>query len=273
MGVQRVIRPSDEGFEPGKYLSMLVRSYIPNQYAKLLEGRLRTFLAFFGIVLGTTALIFSIISLALTVRYIAGIPETLAPVHELRFSGSVVADAPVVLLDRPHVVLDATVNGSDSAVSPRPDLLFTMGGVVYPRYLYAGESFIAWSDLNDLKRESALRDRLLGGILLFLAPSIIFWGLVYFLGRILLISLLLLLLGYWIPRLFKSRIGGKENLKLLLLTLPSALLLGVGFAPLAPRPLFWWGLGLTVGLYALGVAMISERDATDWTKRDPHRSR
>lgn len=266
-------RPPEDGFEPGKYLSMLVRSYTPNQYGKLLEGRLRTFLAFFGVMLAVTALLFSILTLAMTVKYIAGLPDTLAPVHELRFSGTVVADAPVHLLDRPSVILDATVNGTESAVSPRPDLLFTMGGVTYPRYLYAGESFIAWSDLNDLKQESALRDRLLGGILLFLAPSIIFWGLVYFLGRILLLSLLLLILGYWLPRIFKSRIGGKENMKLLLLTLPSALLVGVGFAPLAPRLLFWWGVGLTIVFYALGVAMMSERVTSDWTKREPKHPR
>jgi len=264
-------RDPDEEFEPGKYLGMLIHSYNPNQYGKLLEGRLHTFFAFLGILLGVTAIIFSVLVLAFTVRYIGELPNLLAPVHELRVSGEVVADAPVVLIDRPSIILDATTNGSESTAASHPDILLTRGGIVYPQYIYAGSEFIAWNEVTDLKRASPLRDRLLGGMVLFLAPSLIFWGLAYLLGKIFLISLLLLALGYWVPRAFKHRVTLKECVKLLILTLPSALLLGIGLSPLAPGILFWWGLGLTVVLFTVGVVLMSERVTADWTQRRKER--
>ncbi len=262
----------EEEFEPGKYLSMLVRSYNPNQYEKLLEGRLHTFFGFLGILLGITALIFSVLVLAFTVRYIGEMPTLLAPVQELRISGEVVADAPVVLIDRPSIVLDATTNGSETTATAHPDILLTSGGIVYPQYIYAGSEFIAWSDVTDLKRESPLRDRLLAGMVLFLAPSLIFWGLAYLLGKVFLISLLLLALGYWVPRAFKHRITFKELLKLLIIALPSVLILGIGLSPLAPGILFWWGVGLSVLMFTIGVTLMSERLSTEWTKRGKERS-
>ena len=42
-------------------------------------------------------------------------------------------------------------------------------------------------------------------------------------------------------------------------------------APLAPRPLFWWGVGLTVALFALGVAMVSDRKTPDWANERKER--
>ena len=249
------------------YLSMLIRAYSPNQYERLIEQRLRVFLAFLGMLIGVTAIVFSIVVVALTIGYVGGLPEILAPVHELRLSGNVTADAPVVLLERPTVVLDMTVNGTETAAARDPDLIFTQGGVVYPRYVYGGASFIAWSEMTDLKQQSPLRDRLLGGIVLFLAPSLVFWGLVYHLGRVLLIALVLWAFGYWVPRAFRHRIGGLTSCKLLILTLPSVLIFGVGLSPLAPGPLFWWGLILTIMLYTLGVLMLSERITADWMER------
>jgi hypothetical protein len=239
----------------GKYLSMLVQSYNPDTYVTLVEHSWRRFATFFFATLSLAFLIFTLVFIPATLRYIDALPQTLEQVQEFTISGSIEADHPITILQSPSVMLDlnATEERSDY------DVLFTREGVRYPSFLFFGHSFVHWADVRDLKNPTPERDRLLFGFALFLLPSIIFWFALLTLIKLLGIVALLILLGYALPRAFSHRISWRETVKVAILSMPSVMLIGMGLSPLAPGKLIWWGLGITVVLFALGVFMLSER--------------
>ena len=239
----------------GSYLGMLVHSYNPDRYVALMEESWRKYVKFFVLTTGITLVLFILTFLPLAFQYISILPETLQTVESFNLSASIEADHPVVILGRPEIVLDM------NATSYGQDILFTREGMYYPAYVLFGEGFVPWSDMSDLKRSTPERDRLLLGILLFILPSIIFWFAFVSILKLFLAFLGLLILGYYGPRFLGRRMRFSETVKLAILALPSVMFIGVGLSPLAPTPLFWWGLCLTLVLFVIGIALLSERVA------------
>lgn len=252
---------------PQDYLQLFVRSYNPNQYEGLMQTRFRDLLAFLGITLAIGMLLFTLLFLPVSYQYINRLPVTLDQVERFEVSGVVEAPHPVVLLEEPSIVLDVGGNSTDARDH---DFILTGTGITYPKYFFFGDEFVEWADLRNLKNPTPTRDRLLAGIVIFLLPSIIFWFLAYSVVLISFIFLFLVLIGYFAPRPFKHRIELAEVLKVAVLSMPSVIIIGIGLYPLAPGLLFWWGFGLTIAIFAVGVFLISER-RTDM--REHRRSR
>lgn len=238
-----------------QYISQLVQSYNPNQYEKMMEEPFGNLLRFLLITTIIGLFMFTIFLLPAAYRYIGELPVTLDQVEKFEIDGTVVASQPVNLLAEPSVVLD--IQGS---VSPSDyDFVFTSQGMTYPKYLFFGSEYIAWEDLRDLKKPTPIRDRALTGIVIFLIPSLLFWFLVYTILELILIFIILLVLGYIIPRALKHEIRFSEVLRVGILSLPSVIIIGIGLYPLAPGPLFWWGFLLTAIVFGIGIFCIAER--------------
>ncbi|MDD9954518.1 MAG: hypothetical protein OXR66_09390 [Candidatus Woesearchaeota archaeon] len=236
----------------GSYWLLLIKSYNPDSYGKLLDKRIHAFAEFTAKTLLLAMILFIVTFIPMSIKYISTLPDTFDEVQTFTVDGKVEADHPVELLREPHVVLD--LNGEANA-----DFVLTNGGVFYPKYLYFGKTYVPWADLKDMKQQTSARDRLLTGFVLFLVPSIIFWFFLYSVVKLIFIFTLLVLIGYYVPKVVKHRIPFKEVVKIAALAMPSVTLIGVGLYPLAPHMLFWWGLGLTFLLFAIGIALMSER--------------
>lgn len=237
----------------GTYLTMLVHSYNPDTYVRLMEKKWRTFVKFFLLTLGLALLLFVLTFIPMALQWIGHLPETLGEVDAFSVSGNISADHPVELIEVPHTVLDVSDTGADAK------FLFTEEGVHYPTFFYFGESFVAWGELTDLKQQTESRDRMLVLIVLFLLPSILFWVSLWSILKLLLVFLLLVMSGFTFPRFLGYRLTFPETMKAAVLCMPSVMLFGVGLSPLAPRPLWWWGLALTAGLFCICVFLLSER--------------
>jgi hypothetical protein len=237
------------------YLWMFVKSYNPNQYARLLEHSLRHFFSFVGLIILSCLFLFSLLMVPITYNYIDSIPARTANIERLTLDAEAVAAEPVTLLERPQIVLHLDANQTRSG-----DITLSNDGILYPKYLFFGTQQLAWSEVKDLKQPTQGRDRMITAAIVFLLPSIIFWFFLYSLLKTTIIVALLLLLGYSLPRIFKHKISGKDTFKLVLLTLPSLLIMDLALYPLAP--LFWWGLLLTAVLFFVGVAIVSEVEGT-----------
>lgn len=242
----------------GKYLLMLIHSLNPNMYDKLTQHSVRELLWFFAKTLLLGMVLFLVTFIPIAFVFINQLPERLDEVERFEMQGTVQAGRPIMLASYPGIVLHANAT-REQALEEEAEIVLTDQGVVYPEYLFFGAEYVPWSELSDLKQATPERDRLLAGIIVFLLPSIIFW---YFLVRVLqvaLVMLFLVLFGYWAPRVFRHRIRLKELAKVVVLAMSPMILISMGLAPLAPRPLFWWGFFLTLGIFILVLAMLSER--------------
>jgi hypothetical protein len=176
-------------------------------------------------------------------------------VEQLVLRAEVNASAPVDLLTHPHVVLDTAANGTRSGI-----ITLSNEGILYPKYLFFGTATMSWDDLQDLKQQTAQRDRFLTAAVIFLLPSILFW---FFLLSLFLIGMLFCVLtlgAYCIPRMFKHRITFMEAVKVSIISIPSMLLFGLGLYPLGVVTVLLAALLLTLVAYGIGIAIISERD-------------
>ncbi len=241
----------------GPYLGMLVHSYNPDRYVGMMEYPWRRFAKFFLATLAIALLLFVATFLPLAMRYIGTMPQTLQEVDRFQISSDIEAARPVELLAHPSVVLDLTGNATREGRT----ILITHDGISYPSYGLFGTTFVNWSQVNDLKTPTPERDKFLYGALIFLLPSIIFWCALASVRKLLLASVALMIVAYFLPRLFRHRISLSETVKSVTLAMPSVMLIGVGLSPLAPGPMFWWGLLLTVGVLAIAVVLLSERKA------------
>lgn len=236
----------------GGYFWMFVKSFNPNQYEKVLQHPLRVFFAFMGLVLISALIIFTLLIVPLTYQYVASLPARTAGVEQFDLGATVSAQQPVLVLERPHIVLDMGANGTRTG-----DITLTGEGILYRKYLLFGNGEVRWDEITDLKNQTTTRDRMLGIMILFLLPSIIFWFFIYSTFKAAILFGLLVLLGYTAPRVFRHEIAGSAVVKLGLLTLPSFIIMDFALYPLA-SVLFWWGLAITTALFFVGVALISD---------------
>lgn len=238
-----------------EYILQLVQSYNPNQYENMIEMPFGKLVRFLLITTCIGLLMFTLFLVPAAYQYIGELPVTLDKVEQFEIDGTVVATQPVELLSEPSVVLDIQGNISSSEY----DFIFTSQGLTYPKYLFFGSEYVKWEDLRDLKKPTPIRDRALAGIVIFLIPSLLFWFLVYTILELVLIFVLLLVLGYIIPRAFHHEIRFNEVVRVGILSLPSVIIIGIGLYPLAPGPLFWWGFLLTAIVFGIGIFCIAER--------------
>jgi hypothetical protein len=235
----------------GTYAMMLIKAYNPNQYSKLVERPARDFVAFFFLSIAFSLVLFTIFVIPLTFSYIQDLPQTAEQVEQLQLSAEVKASHPVTLLSRPSIILALDANETRQGTITLSDT-----GLAYPKYLFFGNGLIQWEDIHDLKNQNSTRDHVLAALVLFLLPSIIFWFFWYSMVKLGLIFLSLLVLGYFIPHLFKYHVPFSEVVKTAVLAIPSLLVMDLALFPLAP--LFWWGLLLTVIFFIIGIALLSE---------------
>lgn len=245
------INPSSRGGAMRDYLWTLVKAYNPNQYDKLLERRGHEFLVFMALTLVFCMILFTILLIPVTYKYISSIPGKTAEVEQLELSAQVKADHQVTLLDRPQIILDTSANTTRTG-----EFTITNDGVMYPKYLFFGTSMMRWSEVRDLKQQTPTRDRALTAFIIFILPSIIFWFFLFQFFKLGLIFLLLCVLGYAIPKAFQHGIRFADSAKVAVLAMPSLMVMDLALYPLAP--LFWWGLVLTSVFFFVGIALISE---------------
>lgn len=236
----------------GKYVGMLIRSYNPDHYVRLMELPWKRYVKFAAATLAVSLAIFLATFIFVSARYINDLPDTLEQVDTFHLSAEVETDHEVVLLSYPSIVLDMNATGG------KHDVVFTREGLFYPTFIFFGESFVPWDGIADLKQQTAERDRMLFALVLFLLPSIIFWFAVLSLLKLILVFGALVLLGYVLPRMFRYRMRFGETVKTAILAMPSVMFIGLGLSPVAPRPMFWWGTLVTVLVFALGVLLLSE---------------
>lgn len=236
----------------GRYLSLLVRSYNPNNYVKLVEIRMREILRFLFISLLSGLGIFILAFIFSSMNYVADLPEKLDSIDKFEVTGSLESNETVLLVEDPEIVVDLHGNSSEG------DVVISKHGILYPAHVLFGKTFAPWSELNDFKRQTEERDLLLRGVVIFLLPSLLFWFFIMSLAKLVLLFCVILLAGYYLPRMFKHRIAFREVFKTAILAMPSAILFGVGLNPVG-RELFWWGALLTVLLYGTCIILLSER--------------
>jgi hypothetical protein len=239
--------------DPASYIAMLVESFNPNRYGKLVEQPLRKHLSFLLYSAGLSLAVFTLILVPVTLFYIAALPSHLEPVHQLQVDATVNASAPVMLIAHPPITLDMEANGTRGGL-----VTLSNDGILYPKYLLFGTDLIQWSAIKDLKQQSAGRDKLLAGIIVFLLPSIIFW---FFLLNMLGFALLgacMLLLGWGVPKAFGHRLTPGEALRLVIITCPSMMLFSFGLYALGVSTLFWVGICMSVALFSIGVILVCE---------------
>jgi hypothetical protein len=233
------------------YLWTLVKAYNPNQYERLLERPGRDLLAFFLLTLSLGILVFLCVLIPMTLNYTATLGERLGPLTQFRLDANVTADGLVVVLDHPAVVIDLNAN-----TTPPQTITLTDDGILYPAFFLFGNAELPWDEFHDLKAQSRSGNRLLSAIILFMLPSIAFWFILLSLAKIFIVALLLVLLGYIVPKVFGYSITLLDTLKVCALALPSIFILDLGLYPVAP--LFWWGFALTIIYFIIGVAIVSE---------------
>ncbi|MBR9700608.1 DUF1189 family protein [Candidatus Woesearchaeota archaeon] len=238
----------------GKYLSMFVSSYNPNNYERMIHERHREFVKFFIKTLGIGMVIFLFTFMAVTMNYIGNIPQKLDTVERFEFGGVIKTNQSVMIVADPDIVLDLEKNDSETS----HEVVITKHGVIYPKYLFFGKTLVPWSDLKNLKQQTPARDHMLYGIVLFLLPSILVWFFVLSIVKIFLLLGFMLLAGYYLPRIFSYRILFTHVTKIALLTMPSVVVIGMGFHPIGSE-LFWWGAFLTLTFFTLGIALLSEK--------------
>jgi hypothetical protein len=240
------------------YLEMLVKAYNPNQYSKLVERPVRDYVVFITLTTLLALIIFTAIIVPVTLNYVQSIPARTADVEQLELKADVKAAQPVMLMEQPKVTLDLDANGTRSG-----SLTLTDEGILYPKYLFFGTAQLPWSDVNDLKQQTPVRDRMLAGIIIFLLPSIIFWIFVFGLILCAALFLLFVILGYLAPKLFKHRLSFSESCKMATVAMPSALIFSIALSPLGAAALIWGGFALSIILFTVGVAILSEMDVEE----------
>jgi len=239
------------------YVGKLVKSYNPNNYEKMLHGRMRALLGFLCTTIVIGLVLFVVFFAIAAIQYVSYLPSTIDQIEELSLGGTVQVSHPVVLMHHPSVVLDMAHNGTSS----EHVVLLSQQGVVYPKYLFTfGDAFVSWDDLTNIKVENKIRNRIILWTILFLMPSIVFWFTIVSLVKITLLLALLAVLGFIVPKLFKHSLGFTDALKIAILALPSFVIFGVGLYPLAPVAMSWWGAILTLVIFTLGVAVVSKRN-------------
>jgi hypothetical protein len=236
-----------------EYLLWLVKACNPNQYEKLLEHRQREFLQFFLYTLVLSVFVFTIISIPLGLSAISDLEARASRIDKLELSADVQAAEPITLTDRPQIVLDLSENATRSGT-----ITLTNEGLLYPKYFLFGTETVRWSDIRDLRQNTPSRDSALFIAVLFLLPSIIFWGFLVSFGFILLLFLILAIAGWAAPRALNHHIAFGDVMKLVVITLPAALLLSLALLPLGATILFWGGILFSVILFIIGIAMLSE---------------
>jgi hypothetical protein len=232
---------------------MLVKAFNPNQYPKLLEHSGKSFLKFLIYTVLLSLLLFIVVTVPTTYLYAQSIPENAGAMEKLTLSGEAEATGPVYLLKQPAVLIDLDANQTRHGV-----LTLSREGILYPKYLFFGTSFTSWSQLTDLKQETPEKRNVLRNLIIFLLPSIIFW---FFLFSSLATAIglfVLILLGYFLPKLFHHAMSFGEAVKIGLLALPSTLFFSIGFYALDVKSIFWVGIILTVVLFSVGVMVTSE---------------
>jgi hypothetical protein len=240
---------------PTNYLGMLVETYNPNKYAKLVERPMREFISFLIMTVLVALFLFCFFIIPVTYHYANTIPERMENVQQLVLSAEVNATGPTVLVAQPHITMDLEANTTRSGF-----LTLTRQGILYPKYLFFGTSAFPWSNVQDLKQQTAERDRLITGIIIFLLPSLLFWFFLFSFFLCALLFLSLVVLGYFVPRIFKHKLTFFEAVKVAIISMPSILLFGLGLYPLAVLTVLWIATLLTIILCGIGVAIVSELD-------------
>lgn len=175
--------------------------------------------------------------------------------QEFKLSGSIASDHPVQMLDYPAVVIEP----NSTATTSTAGVLLTDQGIVYPRYVLFGSTYADWSQISDFKKQTSERDGLLFALVLFLLPSILFWFALSSLLKLFLAFIVLITLGYFLPRMVKHRISFVETIKCAVLAIPGVTIIGVGLSPIAPGPMFWWGFLVSAVVFIIAIALLSER--------------
>ncbi len=236
----------------GKYGAELVFSFNPNSYSRLVTLPFREVLKFFFITLFWGTVIFTIVFLVMSVTYISDIPEKLENVEEFNLEGNLITDETITLIKEPSVAI------APPETDPEHFITITKKGMWYPEWLLFGRQFVSWDDVKDIKQDSPERNEVLRGFLVFLLPSVIFWFVLIGLAKLAILFLVMLLVGYFLPQFMKQKVLFKQNLKAACFAMPSAIIIGMGLSPLGFE-LFWWGAALSIIIFGLAIALLSER--------------
>jgi hypothetical protein len=239
----------------GDYLIMLVETYNPNKYAKTIERPAKQFVQFLLITTGIALLLFTLLIIPVAYHYASSIPERAAQMDTFVINAEVNASQPIEIISEPSIILDIDANGTRNGF-----ITLSREGIIYPKYLFFGTEQLPWDQLRDVKQNTVERDRLLWGTIIFLLPSILFWFFFFSLLATAALFCLLALLGYALPRIFKYRMSATEAAKVAIIAMPSVLLFGLGLYPLGVGTLLWVSIGLSLVLFGIGVAVISELD-------------
>ncbi len=244
----------------GEYLLMLVKSYNPNQYHKLVENNTKDMFSFIKYTFAISAIVFLCLFIPISLIYIATLNERFEPVTTLKLTGEIEANNAVTIAEHPHIVLDLAANNT-----PSRTITITRDGIHYPTFYLFGDSTIPWSSIFDLKSNMTSHAFLLTT---FLLPSIIFWILVWSMLKIFFLLAILVILAITLPRIFRFRISGSDAVKVAIFSSPSLLLFDFALMPIAP--LFWWGALLTTIYFWIAVLLVIEPIPKDHTVHETH---
>jgi hypothetical protein len=242
----------------GDYLEMLVQAYNPNKYVKLTEQKAREHISFLVITVILALAVFTAIMVPFTLRYAKSIPDRTKDIEQFQLDAHVNATRAVTLTDHPEVVLDLDANSSRTGT-----FTLTRSNILYPKYLFFGTGSMPWNDVRNLKQASAARDTMIASMVIFLLPSIIFWVFATGLFLCIILFVLLLLYGHFVPKLFRHRLTVAENWRLATITMPSVLIFSLALYPLGAIALVWGGLILTIVMFSIGVAVLSEMNVAE----------
>ncbi len=221
----------------------------PDQYEGLcrdltLRQTWSQFLFTFGL-LFLVAILLSIPAAFLEVPKLQG---RLSSFDTLELGGNYSSTQPITLLAHPHIIAD---------LRDEPDL--SSGSVILTRQGITGRWLFSplsgtWEERRDLAGASR---GLLLSLLLFLAPSILFWlGLVTLLGTLAFV-LLFGFLGGVVPRVWRHLLPFSTALKVSLFSSTPLLIAWL----LLPFRWGWWlGPLLFLLFFAIGLALVGERE-------------
>jgi hypothetical protein len=146
-------------------LRYLFGSWSPNKYHKLGDLSLRRLLKLVGFAAFASVLLFLLLSLP-AVFHADEAVDALRQTTSVSLNGSLSQTTPTYLLRNPDVLV---TTGEEEAF-----LRINRDGVTLKRFVYFGETTYSWSRLSSLEAFPATN--IVVRLLLFLLPSLLFWG-------------------------------------------------------------------------------------------------
>lgn len=172
-----------------EYFGMILSSLNPNEHKKLVKKPLFDLLKYFAFVMLLGILLSVVVMIPMLYGYQESLGGELGEFKKFNVKTDVSLDEPVTILKRPAVVVDFTKEELTNQW-----ILVTNSSVLYKKFIFFGREEIKFSDyqnVDDMESTS-----LYAKIMVFLLPAMLFWIMVLYGIKYVILSIIFSVLGW-----------------------------------------------------------------------------